>query len=64
MEAITADGADILGINCGKIEVGKLADFALVTLEEKPQREEELALWTILHTKEVSSLYIAGEQVI
>ncbi|SFV71672.1 BOX elements [hydrothermal vent metagenome] len=63
LQAVTADSAEILGINCGKIEVGKLADFALVTLEEQPQREEELALWTILQTKEVSSLYIAGEEV-
>jgi cytosine/adenosine deaminase-related metal-dependent hydrolase len=64
IQAITADASDILGVNCGKIEVGKLADFALITLPEIPQREEALALWTILHTKEVSSLYIAGEQVI
>jgi len=64
IQAITADGADILGINAGKIELGKLADFAVITLEEKPQREEALALWTILQTKEVSSLYIAGEKVL
>lgn len=64
LQAITADSAEILGLNCGKIEVGKWADFALVTLEEIPQREEELALWTILQSKEVSSLYIAGEEVL
>jgi len=64
IEAITADASDILGVNAGKIEVGKWADFALVTLAEIPQREEELALWTILYTKEVSSLYIAGERVL
>jgi hypothetical protein len=37
-----------------------LADFAVVTLKEKPKREEEIALWTILHTKEVSKVYIEG----
>jgi cytosine/adenosine deaminase-related metal-dependent hydrolase len=61
IHAITAQSADILGINCGKLQVGKLADFALITLPEFPQREEELALWTILHTKEVEALYIGGK---
>jgi cytosine/adenosine deaminase-related metal-dependent hydrolase len=60
MRSITSDAAEILGLNCGKIEVGKLADFAVITLPETPKREEELALWTILHTKEVSEIYIEG----
>lgn len=60
--SVTANAADILGINCGRIEVGKLADFAVVTLPDAPKREEELALWTILHTKNVSAVYIEGEK--
>ena len=63
LKSVTADAADILGLDCGKIEVGKLADFAIVTLKEAPKRFEELALWTILHTKEVTSVYIDGEEV-
>jgi cytosine/adenosine deaminase-related metal-dependent hydrolase len=63
MRAITSDAADILGLNCGKIEVGKWSDFAVVTLLEAPKREEEIALWTILHTKEVSEVYIDGVKI-
>ena len=63
IESITADAADILGLECGRIEKGKLADFAVVTLRETPKREEEIALWTILHTKEVSSVFVAGEKI-
>ncbi len=64
IDAVTSKASDILGLNCGKIEVGRLADFAIITLDEKPKREDELALWTILHTKEVTQLYIEGERVI
>ncbi len=64
LRAVTTDAADILGLNCGKIEVDKLADFAVVTLPEAPRRTEELALWSILHTKEVSEVYIEGEKYV
>lgn len=64
IHAITAEPADILGIDCGRLEVGKLADLALISLTQIPQRKEELALWTILHTKEVEALFIGGEQYI
>ena len=64
IKSVTADPADILGLNCGKIEIDKLADFAVVTLPETPKRTDELALWTILHTKEVSEVYIEGEKYV
>jgi len=60
IQSVTSDAADILGLNCGRIAEGKLADFAIITLKEEPKREEEIALWTILHTKEVSEVYIEG----
>ncbi len=63
LQAITADAADILGLNCGKIEEGRLADFSLITLNESPKRPEEIALWSILYTKEVSQVYINGENI-
>jgi len=64
IESITSDAADILGLNNGRIETGKLADFAIVTLPESPKREKEMALWTILHTKEVSKVFINGEKIL
>lgn len=64
IKAITSDSADILGLNCGKIALQRDADFAIVTMSHKPKQEEDLALWTILHTKEVSQLYIAGEKYV
>jgi len=64
LKTVTSDAADILHLNCGKIEADKLADFAVVTLPEAPKREEEIALWTILHTKEVSQVYIQGERYV
>jgi cytosine/adenosine deaminase-related metal-dependent hydrolase len=64
LRAVTEYAAEILGLNCGKIEIDKLADFAVVTLPEEPKRTEELALWTILHTKEVSEVYIEGEKYV
>ncbi len=64
IKSVTSDAADILGLNCGRIAEGKLADFAVVTLKEKPKREEEIALWTILHTKEASEVYIEGRKYV
>jgi len=62
--AVTGDAAETLGLNCGKIEVDKLADFTVITLPEEPKRTEELALWSILHTKEASEVYIEGEKYV
>jgi len=64
LRSVTSDAAEILGLNCGKIEIGRFADFAVVTLPEAPVREEELALWSILHTKKISQVYIEGEQYV
>ena len=64
LKSITSDAADILGLECGRIEDGKLADFAVVTLREAPKREEEIALWAVLHTKEVNQVFVNGEKVL
>jgi len=64
IQAVTADAADILGLNNGRIELGRVADFAVITLPEVPKREEEIALWTVLHTKEVSQVFVDGEKVL
>ena len=63
-QSITFDAAKALGLNCGSLHVGKDADFVLVTLPEIPKRSEEIALWSILHTKEAESVYIEGEKYV
>ena len=62
--SVTSKPADIFSLNSGKIEVGKDADFALVTLPAKPSSLESIALQTILHTKEVSNVWINGKKEI
>ena len=64
IEAITSNAAQILHLNCGKIEQGRLADFTVITLPDSPKRIEEIPLWTILHTKEASQVYIEGERYV
>jgi len=64
LKNVTSDAASVLGLNCGSLEVGREADFALVTLPELPKRSEEIALWSILHTKKVDALYIEGEKYV
>jgi len=62
LKSVTSSAANSLGLNCGKIEVNRDADFAIISLSEAPKRTEELALWSILHTKEISQVYIEGEK--
>ncbi len=61
---ITATPAEIFKLNSGKIEVGKDADFALVTLPDTLQTLKSIALQTILHTQEVSATYINGLSIL
>ena len=62
--SITSVPADIFSLNSGKIEVGRDSDFALVTLPAKPSSLESIALQTILHTKEVTNVWISGKKEI
>lgn len=64
LKSVTSDAADALGLPAGRIETGANADFAITTLPEQPKREEEIALWSILYTKEVAHVYIEGEQYV
>jgi len=61
---VTSDAAKAMGLDNGSLHVGKAADFALVTLPELPKRPEEIALWSILHTKEADAVYIEGEKYV
>ena len=62
--SITSIPAKIFSLNSGKIELGRDADFALVTLPAKPLSLESIALQTILHTKEVTNVWISGKKEI
>ena len=64
IKANTQDAAEILGLNCGKIEAKKDADLVIITLPDAPQTKEEIALWSIIHTQEVASVYIEGEKYV
>jgi len=64
IKASTEDAADILGLNCGKIATDKLADLVVITLPDMPKTKEEIALWSIIHTKKVSKVYIEGIQYV
>jgi cytosine/adenosine deaminase-related metal-dependent hydrolase len=64
IRSITSIPAKILGLNVGSIEEGREADFALITLPQEPIQEEDIALWSILHTQQVSQLYIKGERYV
>jgi len=64
IKAITSDAAKALGLDCGIIEKNKQADFAVVTLENLEHAKDSLALWTILHSKEASSVYIKGKHIV
>ncbi len=63
IEGITSKPAEIFSLNSGKIELGKDADFAMVSLPDRPTSLKSIALQTILHVHKVESLIIEGERV-
>ena len=64
IHSVTSDAAKILGLNVGSIEAGRESDFAVITLPDTPSSVEDIALQTILHTKESSEVYIGGEKIV
>ena len=60
LQFATRNGAHALGINAGEIAVGKKADLLLSVLPSECKKED-LALHTILHTKEVHKSFIRGK---
>ncbi|CAA6798450.1 MAG: BOX elements [uncultured Sulfurovum sp.] len=63
IKSITSTPAEIFSLNSGKIEIGKDADFAFITLPDKPSSLESIPLHTILHTNKVNEVYINGTKV-
>ncbi|MDD5406146.1 MAG: metal-dependent hydrolase [Sulfurovaceae bacterium] len=64
INSVTSIPAKIFGLNCGIIAPQKLSDFCIITLPDTPVSLEEIALWTILHTKEATKVYIGGKQYV
>ena len=60
IKGITSVPADIFKLTSGKIEIGKDADFAIITLPDTPSSEDDIALQTILHTQKVDEVIIGG----
>jgi len=63
MEGITSKPAKIFNLNSGEIAVGRDADLVLVKLPDGVKNNKNIALHTILHTREVNGVYIAGKKV-
>jgi cytosine/adenosine deaminase-related metal-dependent hydrolase len=64
IKGITSTPAKIFGLNSGSIEIGKDADFAIITLPDTPSSEKDIALQTILHTQRASEVIIGGERIL
>ncbi len=62
IRSVTLDAARSIRSDAGRIETDAPADFALLRLPQDCD-EEDLALHTILHTREAEAVWIAGEQV-
>ncbi|HFC04040.1 MAG TPA: metal-dependent hydrolase [Nitratifractor salsuginis] len=63
LRAVTLEAARSLRSDAGRIEEGAPADFALIRLPQPCPREEDLALQTILHTRQAERVWIAGEEL-
>ena len=64
MRAVTSEAAAAIRSESGRIETGRPADLAIVTLPSRCTDHSALALHTILHTRQVTSVYIDGEKVL
>ena len=63
IKSVTADAAKALKLNIGKIEPGFLADFVAFKLPNSAEELDDVALWTTLHAKKASRVWIGGEEV-
>jgi cytosine/adenosine deaminase-related metal-dependent hydrolase len=64
IRAVTSEAARSIRSDAGRIAEGAPADFALIRLPQPLEREEDLALQTILHTQNAERVWIAGEEQI
>jgi len=62
LQAVTINPAKALNLPIGDIKEGNFSDF--IVLECYTNNTQELALHTILHTKEVDEVFIGGKSII
>ncbi len=62
--AVTANGAKALKIDTGVLQNLKDADIITVSLSQKLENIEDIALFLILSVKDVDRLFIKGEEII
>ena len=63
IQSVTLDAAKALGLQAGRIEPGYLADFVAFRLPSSAEELDDVALWTILHAKKASRVWIGGEEI-
>ena len=63
IRAVTRDAATALHSDAGQIVPGAPADLITVTLPERVEDPAQLALQSILHTREADQVFIEGENV-
>lgn len=61
--SVTKNSAKALNLNTGELKKGLDADIIITTLKEIPENLSQLPLQLILQTKEVSNIYINGEEI-
>ncbi len=64
LRAVTLDAARALHSDAGRIAPDAPADLITVTLTERVERDEQIALQTLLHTQEAATVYIQGKKVL
>ena len=64
LRAVTLDAAQALHSDAGRIALNAPADLITVTLPERVERDEQIALQTLLHTQEAATVYIQGKKVL
>jgi cytosine/adenosine deaminase-related metal-dependent hydrolase len=63
VRSITLDAARAIRSDAGRLEAGAPADIVLISLPDFVEDREQLALQTILHTKDVDEIFIDGENI-
>ncbi len=62
LKSVTSRAAKALNLPIGEIKEGNWADIVVVELDRLPDSIEELPLQMILHTSNVTQIYISGEK--